>query len=227
MTKRFIFLLPLLAISLTGCVAAAIGAAGAVGVAAVQERSIGEAFDDTSTASQIKARLLSDNATRFGEVDVDVSSGLVLLSGRVNSPQDRVKAEDVAWSVRGTADVANELRIEQPGGFIANVADEIISARVRTALLTSRSVKSYNFNIETYDGVVYLMGIARSAEELQHAAEKASYVGGVKQVVSYVQIREPRKDAINVPSTASTSQPAAADTYTQPYGSDDELLGGS
>jgi hypothetical protein len=46
-----------------------------------------------------------------------------------------------------------------------------------------------NFNIETYGGVVYLMGTARSEKELQRAAEEASIVGGVQQVVSYVRLK--------------------------------------
>ncbi|MEE9381141.1 MAG: BON domain-containing protein [Hyphomonadaceae bacterium] len=226
MAPRLLVGLVLVTLPLTGCIAAVVGTAGAVGVAAVQDKTIGEALDDAAVSSEIKTKLLSDNATRFGEVDVEVTGGLVLLSGRVNSPQDRVKSEEIAWSARGTQDVANEIRIEPPGGFIANVSDELITARIRTALLTSRTVRSYNFNIETYDGVVYLMGIARTAGELQHAAEKASYVGGVKQVVSYVQIRELRPTTANK-NTAPSSQNAPSDTYIEPYGSDGELLGGS
>jgi osmotically-inducible protein OsmY len=115
-------------------------------------------------------------------------NGLVLLSGRVNNPEDRVKAEGIAWSAALTQDVANEIKIEPPGGFIANVSDEVITGRVRARLIGSKTVKSLNFNVETYDGIVYLMGTARSAKELKKAAEEASIVAGVKQVVSYVRI---------------------------------------
>ncbi len=181
----------LAALSLSGCAVAVLGTAGAVGLTTVQEKTMGEAVDDATTSSEIKAKLLSESGARFAEVDVEVSSGLVLLSGRVNEPEDRTYAEGVAWSSSRALDVANEIRIEPPGGFIANVSDEIITGRVRARLIGSATVRSVNFNIETYGGIVYLMGIARSPEELRAAAEEASMVGGVKQVVSYIRVRQP------------------------------------
>lgn len=189
MSLRLLLLALPLTLPLTGCVAAAVGTAGAVGVAAAQEKTIGEALDDASASAEIKSKMLSESTEKFGEVDVEVANGLVLLSGRVNAPEDRVRAEGIAWSSSLVKDVANEIRIEPPGGFFANVSDEIITGRVRARLIGSSTVKSLNFNIETYDGVVYLMGIARSAEELKQAAHEASIVGGVKQVISYVRIR--------------------------------------
>jgi osmotically-inducible protein OsmY len=172
-----------------GCAAVAVGTGTAVGVAAVQEKTMGEAVDDATTSNEIKTRLLASEVGDFTEVDVEVSTGLVLLTGRVNTPEERVEAERLAWTSTRALDVANEIQIEPPGGFTANVSDEVITARVRSRLVGSSTVRSINFNIETYDGVVYLMGLARSNEELQKAAQEASYVGGVKQVVSYVRVR--------------------------------------
>ena len=213
----------ILAMPLTGCAVAAIGTAGAVGLTAAQEKTFGEAVDDTTVSNQIKAKLLSENSEKFQEVDVEVANGLVLLSGRVNAPEDRVKAEGIAWSAALTKDVANEIKIEPPGGFLANVSDEVITGRVRARLIGSKTVKSVNFNVETYDGVVYLMGIARSADELKRAAEEASVVPGVKQVVSYVRIREQQP---HQPEPALEGQPTSYQTGTDPsYGSDAALIG--
>ncbi|MEM5516143.1 BON domain-containing protein [Henriciella sp. AS95] len=192
---------------MSGCAAAVLGTAGAVGVASVQERSLGEAVDDATVSNQIKAMLLNEDG--FGEVDVEVAQGLVLLSGRVATPEHRVRAEDIAWTATRTRDVANEIVIERPGGFFANASDELITARVRASLIAAKNVKSVNYNIETYDGVVYLMGIAQSNEELKEAAERASVVGGVQRVVSYVKVRQ-------IPAQFEASG-----------GSDSELLGGS
>ncbi|HAE94926.1 MULTISPECIES: BON domain-containing protein [Hyphomonas] len=215
-----------LAMPLCGCAAAALGTAGAVGVAAVQDKSLGEAVDDATASNQIKSKLLSESANRFGEVDVEVTSGLVLLSGRVDTPEDRVKAEGIAWTSPLTRDVANEIRIEPAGGFLANVSDELITARVRSRLVGSSSVKSVNFNIETYNGVVYLMGIARSAEELKRAAEEASVVGGVKQVVSYVRVRDGRSQQAAPTLQGGASYQSAPDA-SYDTSADGELIGAS
>ena len=209
-------------IALSGCVAAAVGTAGAVGLAAVQERTMGEAVDDATASNEIKAKLLSEGG--YGEVDVEVANGLALLSGRVASPEMRVRAEDIAWSSSRVVDVANEIVIEEPGGFFANASDELITARVRSSLIAARDVKSLNFNIETYDGVVYLMGTARSADELKRAAEEASVVGGVRQVVSYVRIRElVQRPAAPTTQAAPSYNPTPSPTYGTE--SDAELLG--
>ena len=208
---RNIFVLPCLLATLTlpGCAAALIGTAGAVGLTSVQEKTMGEALDDATASGEIKAKLLNESGARFAEVDVEVANGLVLLSGRVNEPEDRTFAEGIAWSSSRTVDVANEVRIEPPGGFMSNVSDEIITGRVRARLIGSSKVKSVNFNIETYGGVVYLMGIARSTEELRAAAEEASVVGGVAQVVSYVRIR----DASGRPAAPVTTEAPPPPTY--------------
>ncbi|MEQ9505226.1 MAG: BON domain-containing protein [Hyphomonas sp.] len=216
---RTVFVLPALlaTLSMTGCAAAVVGTAGAVGLTSVQEKTMGEALDDATASNEIKAKLLNESGAKFGEVDVEVANGLVLLSGRVNAPEDRTYAEGIAWSSSRTMDVANEIRIEAPGGFMANVSDEIITGRVRARLIGSSTVKSVNFNVETYGGVVYLMGLARTTEELRSAAEEAAIVGGVKQVISYVRIRE----AANQPAAPVTTeappptyQPAPDASYT-------------
>ena len=196
-----------------GCVAAAVGAAGAAAVTASSEKTFGEALDDTATGTEIKTKLLAQGG--LGEVDVKVTGGLVLLSGRVSTPERKLSAENIAWSARLAREVANEIRIEAPGGFFANASDELISARVRSRLIGSKSVKAANFNVETYGGTVYLLGVARDAEELQKAAEEASRASGVQRVVSYVRLRDNRGQIVayqpNTPAPAYET---------------DELLGG-
>ena len=199
-TLSLIALLP----ALSGCATAILGAAGATAVTATQERSFGEALDDAAVSNEIKSRLLAHGG--LGEVDVEVAAGLVLLSGRVQTPELRLSAESIAWSVKRANDVANEIRIESPGGFFANASDELISARVRARLLGSSSIQASNFNVETYGGTVYLLGIARNASELEKAAEEASKVGGVNQVVSYVRLRNARGEIVAYqPGLASSS----------------------
>ena len=215
---RNVLVLPCLlaALALPGCAAAVLGTAGAVGLTSVQEKTMGEAIDDATTSNEIKAKLLNHGA-RFAEVDVEVADGLVLLSGRVTEPADRTYAEGIAWSSSRTMDVANEIRIEPPGGFMSNVSDEIITGRVRARLIGSSSVRSVNINIETYGGVVYLMGFARDPDEVRAAAEEASVVGGVKQVVSYVRVRNTaaRQAApITTEAPPPTYQPAPDASYT-------------
>ena len=85
MTLRLAAAALLLAMPLGGCAVAAVGAVGAVGLAAAQDKTLGEAVDDTTTSGEIKAKLLSESINRFGEVDVEVNGGLVLLTPQTGS----------------------------------------------------------------------------------------------------------------------------------------------
>lgn len=213
MKRSVMALTALCTLPLSGCVVAAVSAVGAGAVATVQERSVGTAIDDATAGNEIKAKLLSRGG--YGEVDVEVADHLVLLSGRVMTPEMRVKAEEIAWSSSRIMEVANQIQIEPPGGFRANASDAWISTKARTSLTTSRKVRGLNFNIETYNGVVYLMGLARSQEELEEAARRVSYIKGVNQVVSYVQVRQPNRPLGTIQADANAEL------------AEDELLGGA
>ena len=72
------------------------------------------------------------------------------------------------------------------------------------------------FNIQVHNGVVYLLGLARSEEELRKAAEHASLVNGVQKVVSYVKMRErgsppPDISVAAAPPSTQQGQPVPID----------------
>lgn len=192
--------------SVSGCVTAALGAAAGVGVYAVQDRTIGEGIDDAAASNQVKMRLMAADSTAFQEVDVEVAGGNLLLSGAVPTEQHKQAAETIARSVGIIDNVYNEIFVGPHSGFVRSAQDELITAQIRTRLAASPNVRAININIETFQGNVYLMGTARTERELQRAAEIASVVGGVRRVVSFVQVRAPP-----VPYYAQNAGPAEAE----------------
>lgn len=193
MRKPLVTLAALSACALsTGCATAVVGAAANVGVYALQDRTIGEGIDDFMASQQIKTRLMAADNVGFREVDVEVAQGSVLLSGVAPSERHREAAEMVARNVRSVQTVYNEIFIGHASGFVRSRQDDLITGQVRARLLASPSVHGINVNIETYGGNVYLMGLARSDQELRRAAEIASTTPGVQRVVSFMQVEEPR-----------------------------------
>jgi osmotically-inducible protein OsmY len=173
----------------SGCVAAGGVAAATVGMAAMQDRTVGRSIDDATGSSEVKTRLLALDRAAYARVDVEVAEGQLLLSGTVPTNEHKAMAERIAWSVRSVETVSNQLEVGRNAGVIRSSMDNLITAQVRTKLLSDSRIKGVNYNIETQHGVVYLMGLARSDEELQRAAEAASVVRGVEKVVSYVVVR--------------------------------------
>lgn len=160
------------------------------GCAVVQEKTFGESLDEASASSQIKSQLLARSAGRFRQVDVEVTSRLVLLTGRVETEEDKVEADQIAWSIRTIDEVANEIEVIPKTKILTNLNDEWITAKVRSRLVGDGQIKSVNYNIETFNGVVYLLGFAQDQTELKRAAEHASVIKGVERVVSYVKMRD-------------------------------------
>ena len=173
--------------------AAVLACAGALslsGCFTVQEQTFGESLDETAAGAEISAKLLTAGGnSKFGSVDVQVSDRFVLLSGRVPSEADKAEAERIAWQVRSVDEIANELQVKG-FDFGGAVSDTWINTQVRARVVADSAITGVNYNIRVYDGVVYLLGFARSEDELRRAAEHASKVKGVKKVVSYVKMRE-------------------------------------
>jgi osmotically-inducible protein OsmY len=193
----------------SGCVAAAVAGAGAVGMMAVQDRTFGEGIDDTAASSTVKTRLLAADANGFQQVDVVVEEGNLLLAGAVPDEQHKQTAEMIAHSVRTVHTVYNELNVGPARRLGRNANDEWISTQIRTRMVASPHVHFQNVNILTFNGNVYLMGLARSDDELHRAAEIASTVPGVQRVVSFMQVRERNPSYVaqsNAPAPVYTDQ---------------------
>ncbi len=180
----------LLAAALGACAAPPFVAGGAatVGIAAVQERSVGAAIDDTSIQLQVKHYLLQASGDLFIRVSSEVHEGRVLLTGAVPTPEDRVEAVRLAWQADGVLEVLNELQVADRGGVISYLKDVRITAQLRYQMLRDRDVSDVNFSVETVNGIVYLMGISRTEAELEKVTMHARNIAGVRKVISHVRL---------------------------------------
>jgi osmotically-inducible protein OsmY len=197
----------------TGCAAVSAVGGATIGMATNQDRTVGQNIDDSASAATVKTRLLALDRAAYARVDVEVAEGQLLLSGTAPTNDHKAMAERIAWSVRSVETVSNQIEVGRNAGVIRSSLDNFITAQVRTKLLSDSHIKGVNYNIETQHGIVYLMGLARSDEELQRAAGHASMVRGVEKVVSYVVVRSQdagvRQTAARNPD-APVPEPAAA-----------------
>lgn len=182
-------LLLLAAGALQGCAAAAIGAGATAGVAIAQERSVGAAVDDATIALNINSALLQKSESLFTKVGVEVVEGRVLLTGTVLTPEDRIEAERLTWTVNGVKEVLNEIEVTDKSSIVDFAKDAWITTQLRAKLIGDRLVSDINYSIETVNGVIYLMGIAQSEAELQRVTNHARTIRGVNRVVSHVRLK--------------------------------------
>jgi osmotically-inducible protein OsmY len=178
------------ALALSGCgtTGIAVGAGAATAVAASEERGIGGAISDTAIETQINALLLQHGFETFRKVSVKSYERRVLLTGLVQTAQMRLDAVRLAWQADGVREVINEIEVTDKGGAEAYARDVWISTQLRTKLLLDKEIKSINYSVETVGGTVYLMGFARSPDELARVQAHARNLAYVRRVVSYVRI---------------------------------------
>jgi len=180
--------------ALGGCVAALGAGAGAAGVVALQERSVGQAVDDVTIKSTVVAELMEGTPRLFASIDVEVVEGRVLLTGAVKDPEMRIEAARRAWKVQGVREVINEVQVTDKSGILDLASDTRITTVVVSKLLFDRDVAQVNYSVETVNGVVYIIGVARSADEMEKVNTLARSVGGVKRVVNNAVLRsDPRR----------------------------------
>ncbi len=185
-------------INLSSCVPLAIGGATETAVVIGQERSVGNAIDDTSIMLQIKNLYAKqDYKDLLANVEMKVIEGRVLLTGNVNKPDSQIEAVKLAWQVGGVKEVINEIQINDQSDFMNYARDVWISTQVRTRLLLGKDIHNINYSVITVNQVVYLMGIAQNQEELNRATNVASSTSYVQRVVSYVRLKDdPRRGYI-------------------------------
>ena len=189
MRCRALLLAVLLVSTQTGCSLMVAGLAVVTGaVVALQERSVGDVIDDAAILIKINKELFQQGM--FSSITVRVSEGRVLLTGTVDSPDKRLKAERVAWQQSEVKEVVNEIAVDKDEVTLKEVAvDSAISAQIKARMVAHAGIKSVNYSVNTVGGVVYLMGIAQSQKELNSVIGISKRVKGVKQVISYVRLK--------------------------------------
>jgi len=168
---------------------AAVGAGGSAGVAASQERTVGNAVDDTTISVKVSDELFQKDPLLTQTIGVDVVEGRVLLTGTVQKSEDRVEATRLAWQVTGVKEVINEVQVTDRSGVVGLSKDTWITTQMRGKLLSEGGVDNVNYNVETVNGVIYLIGIAQSQHELERVTELARNISGVRKVVSHVMMK--------------------------------------
>ena len=189
--KLLIFpILSVFIIILTNCsIPVATGVATKAVTVSNSDRSIGEFVDDVLIKAVLKNSYFDQSENIFFNVDVEVSQGRVLLTGTVDNIDLRIEATRIAWGVKGVQTVINEIQISESDNILNFADDLVISTKVIAKLMLDEEVNSLNYNIETVNKVVYIIGISSSSDEKKKAIDLTKEVFGVEEVIEYITIK--------------------------------------
>ena len=188
MIKIFISLSILLIYS--GCAQVAVGGISKSVLVAKEERTVGTFIDDTVIAARLKNLYFNNNEKIFFNVDVEVNEGRVLLTGTVETSDIRIEATKLAWGISDVVTVINEIQISDNDSILDYADDLVITTKINAKLLIDKKINNLNYNIDTVNKIVYVIGIAQNKNELENVIDIINSVYGVKEVINYVRLKE-------------------------------------
>ena len=188
MIKIFISLSILLIYS--GCAQVAVGGISKSVLVAKEERTVGTFIDDTVISARLKNLYFNNNEKIFFNVDVEVNEGRVLLTGTVETSDIRIEATKLAWGISDVVTVINEIQISDNDNILDYADDLVITTKINAKLLINKEINNLNYNIDTVNKIVYVIGIAQNKNELANVIDIINNVYGVKEVINYVRLKE-------------------------------------
>ena len=175
---------------LNGCAPAAI-TAGIAGVTAVEsEKGLGTTINDTIIHAAITESMFKKDVNKFIGIRIRVDDGIVLLTGKVDTPEIRVESTRIAWEPRGVVEVVNEIQVSEKTSIKDIAKDLTASTTIKGKLVADKNIKSMNFNVDVVNGIAYLSGIARTKKEMNLVLAYTRETRYVNQLVNYIQLSE-------------------------------------
>jgi len=196
MRKFFIgFSLLFILLNYTNCLVLGIAATAATGAVIAEERSVGSVLDDNVDVNSIRLGL-SKKKEIYKDMHVEVFEGRVLLTGRVDSAEDKENLDKLIWPVSRVIEIINEVDIKKGNQeyYMNNIIQDYwINANIRSKLLFNRKTKSLNYKIVVYNKKIYFIGVAKSQGEINSLLEVVSNISGVKKVKSFIILKEDKR----------------------------------
>ena len=176
---------------LTGCVG--VGSKGLFGTGvsvALDPRTVGTQIDDSIMQKSISAKILAKDRKYLLSVKTKVLDGRIFVTGKVDSPEEKLVITKLAWETKGARSVRNDIKIKEEFNFKQSAKDVLITSQLRTALIVNKNIKATNYQIDTYKKKIYIYGIALTSEEKDLVISEAKEILDVEDVIASIILVE-------------------------------------
>ena len=174
-------------IFLNGCLGTSSTGVFGTGVSiAMDPRTLGTQIDDSIMDKSLETRILGIDKKYFLSVKAKVLDGRIFLTGKVDSPDEKLKLTKVAWETKGARSVKNDIKIKEKFKFKQSAKDLLITSQLRSAMIFNKKIKSVNYNIDSYKKVIYIYGIAITEDERKEVIKESKEILDVEDVVASI-----------------------------------------
>ena len=190
MRFKFILII-LLGLILSSCTGVSSRGVFGTGVSiAFDPRTLGTQMDDSIMQKNLAARILVKDKKYLLSVKSKVLDGRIFLTGKVDSPEEKLLLTKLAWEIKGARSVRNDIKIKEEFNFKRSAKDILITSQLRTAIILNKNIKASNYEINTYKKKIYVYGIAITSEEKDLVISEAEEILDVEDVIASIILVE-------------------------------------
>ena len=176
---------------LTSCVGVSSKGLFGTGVSvALDPRTVGTQIDDSIMQKTISAKILSKDKKYLVSVKTKVLDGRIFITGKVDTPEEKLILTKLAWETKGARSVRNDIKIKEDFNFKQSAKDLLITSQLRTAIIVNKNIKATNYQIDTYKKKIYIYGIALTLEEKDLVISEAKEILDVEDVIASIILVE-------------------------------------
>ena len=176
---------------LTNCVGTASRGIFGTGVSiAFDPRTVGTQIDDSIMHKSLSTRLALKEKSYLLSVNTKVIDGRIFITGKVDTPEEKLQITKLAWETKGARSVRNDIKIKEKFDFKQSAKDILITSQLRTALIVNKNIKATNYQIDTYKKKIYVYGIALTPEEKDLVISEAKEILDVEDVIASILLLE-------------------------------------
>ena len=189
--KIRIFLISLVLLAITGCIGISSKGVFGSGVSiAFDPRSLGTQIDDSVMQKNLSARMILRDKSYLLSVSAKVLDGRIFLTGKVESPEEKLQLTKLSWETKGVRSVKNDIKIKEDFNFKQSAKDLLITSQLRTAMIFNKKIKATNYQIDTYKKKIFIYGISLTTDERSEVINEAKEILDVKDVIVSIVLVE-------------------------------------
>ena len=189
---KFKFLIVIfLGVTLSSCAGVSSKGIFGTGVSvAFDPRTVGTQMDDSIMQKNLATRILIKDKKYLLSIKSKVLDGRIFLTGKVDSPEEKLLLTKLAWETKGARSVRNDLKMKETFNFKRSAKDILITSQLRTAMILNKNIKATNYQIDTYKKKIYVYGIAITSEEKDLVISEAKEILDVEDVIASILLVE-------------------------------------
>jgi hyperosmotically inducible protein len=180
--RGFYFIILILGILITGCTT--------VYKSAVDERSVGEQYDDQKITMAIRQKFTDDPKIKYFDISTYCYNGHVYLVGEYDTVDQKNQAVKLAKDVEGVKSVTDYFLAKQKDESCGTTENLKLSTKVKADLIGDKGISSTQIEVKALQCHIVLLGLVGSADQANKAIAHAKSVEGVRSVKSFLKIQK-------------------------------------